>query len=234
MTVTAAAGGVTDVLARAIGQRLSEKWGQQILIENRGGGGHILGAAAVAKAAPDGHTLMVAEAGTYVINPECLPQGQAAVRPGQGFDPDHRPGPHPPFAGRKSVTPREFVRRADRTGETEARHAHLRHRRRRVRAAPEHGQARERGRREIRHGPLPGCDPRFDRYHGRAHEHDDDQRGLGARADRFRGREDARNRQPEALAFASRLADRRRDRAGLYRGNLVRIVRRQRERRARS
>jgi tripartite-type tricarboxylate transporter receptor subunit TctC len=74
MIVTAAAGGVTDVLARAIGQRLSEKWGQQILIENRGGGGHILGAATVAKAAPDGHTLMVAEAGTYVINPNVYPK----------------------------------------------------------------------------------------------------------------------------------------------------------------
>ncbi len=74
MIVTAAAGGVTDVVARAIGQRLSEKWGQQILIENRGGGGHILGAATVAKAAPDGHTLMVAEAGTYVINPNVYPK----------------------------------------------------------------------------------------------------------------------------------------------------------------
>jgi tripartite-type tricarboxylate transporter receptor subunit TctC len=74
MIVTAAAGGVTDVVARAIGQRLSEKWGQQVLIENRGGGGHILGAATVAKAAPDGHTLMVAEAGTYVINPNVYPK----------------------------------------------------------------------------------------------------------------------------------------------------------------
>jgi tripartite-type tricarboxylate transporter receptor subunit TctC len=72
--VTAAAGGVTDVVARAIGQRLSEKWGQQVVIENRGGGGHILGAQAVAKAAPDGHTLMMAEAGTYVINPNVYPK----------------------------------------------------------------------------------------------------------------------------------------------------------------
>ena len=72
--VTASAGGVTDVVARAIGQRLSEKWGQQVVIENRGGGGHILGAQAVAKAAPDGHTLMMAEAGTYVINPNVYPK----------------------------------------------------------------------------------------------------------------------------------------------------------------
>jgi tripartite-type tricarboxylate transporter receptor subunit TctC len=72
--VTASAGGVTDVVARAIGHRLSEKWGQQVLIENRGGAGHILGAASVAKAAPDGHMLMVAEAGTYVINPNVYPK----------------------------------------------------------------------------------------------------------------------------------------------------------------
>jgi tripartite-type tricarboxylate transporter receptor subunit TctC len=44
------------------------------VIENRGGAGHILGAQAVAKAAPDGHTLMVAEAGTYVINPNVYPR----------------------------------------------------------------------------------------------------------------------------------------------------------------
>jgi tripartite-type tricarboxylate transporter receptor subunit TctC len=74
MVVTAAAGGVTDVVARAIAQRLSEKWGQQVVIENRGGGGHIIGAQQVAKAAPDGHTLMVAEAGTYVINPNVYPK----------------------------------------------------------------------------------------------------------------------------------------------------------------
>ena len=42
--VTAAAGGVTDVVARAIGQRLSEKWGQQIVVENKGGGAHVVGA----------------------------------------------------------------------------------------------------------------------------------------------------------------------------------------------
>ena len=46
------------------------------MIENRGGGGHVLGAQAVAKAAPDGYTLMVAEAGTYVINPNVYPKGK--------------------------------------------------------------------------------------------------------------------------------------------------------------
>src|SRR5262245_49380227 len=69
IVVTAAAGGVSDVVARALGQRLSEAWGQQVVIENKGGGAHIIGAQVVAKAPPDGHTLLVAEAGTYVLNP---------------------------------------------------------------------------------------------------------------------------------------------------------------------
>ena len=72
--VTAAAGGVTDIVARAVGQRLAEKWGQQVIIENRGGGAHLVGAQQVANAAPDGHTLMFAEAGTYVINPNLYPK----------------------------------------------------------------------------------------------------------------------------------------------------------------
>jgi tripartite-type tricarboxylate transporter receptor subunit TctC len=74
IVVTAAAGGVSDVVARAIGQRLAEAWGQQVVIENKGGGGHILGAQAVAKAPPDGHTLLLAEQGTYVLNPTLYPK----------------------------------------------------------------------------------------------------------------------------------------------------------------
>jgi tripartite-type tricarboxylate transporter receptor subunit TctC len=70
IVVTAAAGGVTDIVARAIGQRLSEKWGQQVIIENKGGGAHVVGAAS------DGHTLMLAEAGTFVINPNLYPKGK--------------------------------------------------------------------------------------------------------------------------------------------------------------
>src|SRR3954465_4256163 len=69
IVVTAAAGGVSDVVARAIGQRLASAWGQQVGIGNKGGGAHIIGAQEVAKAPPDGHTLLVAEAGTFVLNP---------------------------------------------------------------------------------------------------------------------------------------------------------------------
>ena len=72
--VTAAAGGVTDIIARAIAQRLSEKWGQNVIVENKGGGAHVVGAQQVANAAPDGHTLMMAEAGTYLVNPNIYPK----------------------------------------------------------------------------------------------------------------------------------------------------------------
>ena len=79
IVVTAAAGGVTDTVARAIGQRLSEKWGQQIVVENKGGGAHVVGAQQVANAAPDGHTLMLAEAGTFVINPNLYPKDKLPI-----------------------------------------------------------------------------------------------------------------------------------------------------------
>ena len=77
--VTAAAGGVTDTVARARGQRLSEKWGQQIVVENKGGGAHIVGAQQVVNAAPDGHTVMLAEAGTFVINPHLYPKDKLPI-----------------------------------------------------------------------------------------------------------------------------------------------------------
>jgi tripartite-type tricarboxylate transporter receptor subunit TctC len=74
IVVTAAAGGVTDVVARAIGLRLSKQWGQDVIIENKGGGGHVLGAQAVIHSQPDGYTLLLAEAGAYVINPLVFPK----------------------------------------------------------------------------------------------------------------------------------------------------------------
>jgi tripartite-type tricarboxylate transporter receptor subunit TctC len=87
LVVTAAAGGVTDMVARALGQKLTEAWGQQVVIENKGGAAHVVGAAAVAKAAPDGHTLMVAEAGTFVINPTLYGKGKLPYDEDRDFVP---------------------------------------------------------------------------------------------------------------------------------------------------
>jgi tripartite-type tricarboxylate transporter receptor subunit TctC len=55
-------GSATDISARMIGPRLSERWGQPVVIENRAGAGGTLAAAAVAKATPDGHTLLLVSA----------------------------------------------------------------------------------------------------------------------------------------------------------------------------
>jgi tripartite-type tricarboxylate transporter receptor subunit TctC len=74
IVVTAAAGGVTDVVARAIAPRLTKKWKQDVIIENKGGGGHVLGTLAVTNAQPDGYTLLLAEAGAFVINPIVFPK----------------------------------------------------------------------------------------------------------------------------------------------------------------
>ena len=67
--VPAAPGGVTDILARTVGQRLSDVWGQAVIIENRPGAGQIIGAEAVARSPGDGYTLIVSDASTFVINP---------------------------------------------------------------------------------------------------------------------------------------------------------------------
>jgi len=62
-------GGATDVFARKFAQVLSEKWGQPVIVENRAGAGGVVGTDAVAKSAPDGHTLLVTYAGSQAINP---------------------------------------------------------------------------------------------------------------------------------------------------------------------
>ncbi len=62
-------GGSTDILARAMGSRLSEIFGQPFVIENRPGAGGTLGSEQVFRAAPDGHTLMMGHIGTLAVNP---------------------------------------------------------------------------------------------------------------------------------------------------------------------
>jgi tripartite-type tricarboxylate transporter receptor subunit TctC len=62
------AGGGTDILGRFVADQLRRKWGQSVVIENVGGGGGNIGAAALARAAPDGYTLMVAAPGPIATN----------------------------------------------------------------------------------------------------------------------------------------------------------------------
>ena len=69
LIVPFAPGGPADVLGRIIGQKLSEEFGQQVVIDNRLGANTIVGAQAAARAKPDGYTLLLAIDGTLVMNP---------------------------------------------------------------------------------------------------------------------------------------------------------------------
>lgn len=66
-------GGPADTIARIVGQKISEHWGEPVVIENRPGGNTAIGAQLVAKSAPDGYTLLVAMDVTMVLNPLVMP-----------------------------------------------------------------------------------------------------------------------------------------------------------------
>ncbi len=68
LIVPFAAGGSNDVVGRAIGKKLSEAWGQPVVVENRPGAGGMIGTSAVAAAPPDGYTLLLVSS-TFTINP---------------------------------------------------------------------------------------------------------------------------------------------------------------------
>ena len=68
-----APGGPNDILARLVGQRLAEAWGQQVIIDNRPGGSTMIGTEIAAKAAPDGYTLLMVST-SHAVNPSLQPK----------------------------------------------------------------------------------------------------------------------------------------------------------------
>ncbi|MBS7780002.1 tripartite tricarboxylate transporter substrate binding protein [Acidovorax sp. CCYZU-2555] len=68
LVVPYSAGGGTDIVGRLMAQRLTELWGQSMVVENRTGANGVIGSSTVARAAPDGHTLMLV-VGSHAINP---------------------------------------------------------------------------------------------------------------------------------------------------------------------
>jgi tripartite-type tricarboxylate transporter receptor subunit TctC len=74
IVVPFAPGGSVDFIGRLVGQKLSERLGRPVIVENRPGAGSATGTLAVTKAAPDGYTLLVAPSGTFAINPTLYKQ----------------------------------------------------------------------------------------------------------------------------------------------------------------
>ncbi len=72
MTTPYAPGGSTTILARMVAQKLTESWGQQVIVENRPGGNTVIGTESLAKSAPDGYTIMLTS-NIHVINPNLFP-----------------------------------------------------------------------------------------------------------------------------------------------------------------
>jgi tripartite-type tricarboxylate transporter receptor subunit TctC len=72
LIVPVPAGGVTDTMARIVAQRLSEMWGQSVIVDNRPGGNYGVGAQAVSRSPADGHTLLVAPDSTFTANPALI------------------------------------------------------------------------------------------------------------------------------------------------------------------
>ena len=68
------AGGATDILARAVSQKLSERLGQSVVVDNKPGAGGTLGSDLAAKATPDGYTLLLATTSTHTIGPAVNPK----------------------------------------------------------------------------------------------------------------------------------------------------------------
>ena len=85
MVVAFPPGTGVDILARSIGQKLSERWGQPVLIDNRAGAGGSVGTAAAAKSPPDGYTITMGNLGTHALNASLYQQ--LAYHPQRDFVP---------------------------------------------------------------------------------------------------------------------------------------------------
>lgn len=74
IVVPFSAGGSTDVVGRLLAKELGKAWGQTVLVENRAGAGGNIGASLVAKAQPDGHTMLLASGSIFTVNPHLYAQ----------------------------------------------------------------------------------------------------------------------------------------------------------------
>jgi tripartite-type tricarboxylate transporter receptor subunit TctC len=87
IVVTSAAGALTDVLTRAVAQRLSDMWKRSVIVVNRGGAGYAIAAQSVRQAAHDGYMLLASETGFYTTQQHLYPKGRLGYDPEKDFIP---------------------------------------------------------------------------------------------------------------------------------------------------
>jgi hypothetical protein len=105
LVIAVAPGGGTDIISRLLATRLTERLGQTVVVDNRGGGNFIIGTSIVAKAAPDGYTLVTATNASHAINPGLF--SDLPYDPLRDFTPDRISS----SAWRVSAPPRWAARR---------------------------------------------------------------------------------------------------------------------------
>ncbi len=103
MIVTFPPGGGTDIVARAVGQKLSEAWAQQVVIDNRAGAGGIIGTEIAAQSVPDGYTLLFGTSSGLVINP--LLNSKLPYDPARDFRPASMVAINPTILAVNSTVP---------------------------------------------------------------------------------------------------------------------------------
>ncbi len=106
------AGGPSDVLTRIIAERMSADFGQGVVVDNRPGANTLIGAQFVAKAEPDGYTLLMAIDSTLVMNQYLY--SKPALRPDQGFRAGHADGKNDRSSGRQCAKRYQDGERPDR------------------------------------------------------------------------------------------------------------------------
>ena len=223
IVVTLAAGGAADVIARAVAQRLTEEWGQPVVVENKGGANNQVGTTAVARSAPDGYTLVLTPEHTFTVNPYLY--RKLSYDPAKDFIPvtglvsiSQALVVHPSLA-------MQNVGRPDRSGQGEAGRDQLRQPGCRLGAASEHGAAAVDERDQAQRRAIQGRRARAHRRDRRPCPHDVREHGAGRAGVEGGPAASPRRRQPRTPGPVSRVADRRRDPAGLYRPRLVRSFR---------
>jgi tripartite-type tricarboxylate transporter receptor subunit TctC len=107
IVVAASPGGVNDILARLVGQKLTERWGQPVVVENKPGAGTILGTEFAARARADGYTLLSAPMASLAVNPAVYPK--LSYAPGD-FVPISLTAAYPYFLAVSNAAPVRTVR----------------------------------------------------------------------------------------------------------------------------